>query len=368
MPKILHTADWHLDTAFSAHFTAEQAKIRRNEMLRAVSNVIDFAAECDVMLVAGDVFDSAYVSEETIAFLKRKFAEIKNTYVFLCAGNHDPYTHNSVYAEADLGENVHIFGTEPECIELKELNMRVFGCSFADTYSDFAAKFGKIEKKEGITDIILMHSDIVSDMTQEGYNQIDKSYIENCGADYLALGHIHTRSEIKKIGGTYFAYSGPIEGRGFDECGDMGCYVVKIEDGELAAEFKKTSIRRLFKLNVDISGLADNPEIADKVKEKMLACGSENDMFKIVLTGRTTSGIFDVEVLRSELVGLAYYSEIQDCTQPDYDIAAIARQNTLCGEFVRQMTEKISACGENEREIAERAMIIGLDALLGGEA
>ena len=40
--------------------------------------------------------------------------------------------------------------------------------------------------------------------------------------DYIALGHIHKFSGIKRIGNTYYAYSGCPEGRGFDEEGDKG--------------------------------------------------------------------------------------------------------------------------------------------------
>ena len=367
MPTFLHTADLHLDTAFSAHFTAEQAKIRRNEILRCVSNLIDTAKNYNILLIAGDVFDSSCVSEETISFLKRKFDELSNTYVFICAGNHDPYTSNSVYATVEFGDNVHVFGTEPECIELSELKTRVYGCSFSDMHSDIAKKFPIIEKKDGVTDIILMHADVVSNMDDSGYNSIDKAYIENCGADYLALGHIHTRSEINRYGNTYFAYPGPPEGRGFDECGDMGCYVGEINDGAVKAEFKKLSIRRLFKLNVDVSGLSDNIQVYDKVKEEVLSCGCENDMYKITITGKISSEIFNMDILKNDIKSLVYYAELDDKTQQDYDIDAISEQNTLCGEFVRMMQDKIKDCSDDERDISETAMRMGLNALLGGE-
>ncbi len=367
MPTFLHTADLHLDTTFSAHFTAEQAKIRRNEMLRCVSNLIDLAKNYDILLIAGDVFDSSYVSEETVSFLKRKFAELEHTYVFISAGNHDPYTSNSVYANTDFGDNVHIFGTEPECVELAELKTRVYGCSFSDTYSDIAKRFNKIDKTEGITDIILMHADVVSNMEDGGYNSIDRRYIEGCGADYLALGHIHTRSEIKKCGNTYFAYPGLPEGRGFDECGDMGCYIGEINDGAVKAEFKKLCIRRLFKVDVDISGLSDNIQIFDKVKQEILSYGCENDMYKINVIGKISSEIFNIDILKNDIKDVVYYAEVTDNTQQDYDIDAIAVQNTLCGEFVRMMQDKIKDCDDEERLVAENALMIGLDALLGGE-
>ena len=365
MPSFIHIADTHFDTAFSANFDAKKAKIRRAEMLQSFSNVIEYAKNVDFLLIAGDVFDGDYVSSDTINFLKRKFSEISDKKVFICAGNHDPYKHQSIYDTISFGENVYVFKTEPEFVEIPECKTRIYGVSMPERACSVMDGFPSAYDNE-YTNIILAHGDIVSSVNESEYNPITKSFIENCGADYLALGHIHKRSEIEKIGNTYYSYPGVIEGRGFDECGDMGCYIINIEDGLLNYEFKKTCVRRNFRLEVDVNAASDIIEIADIVKKEMSSVGNEKDIYRIYLTGRRKSNI-NTEVIENEIKGNVFHFEVYDETKPDYNLKEIRERNSLCGEFVRLMEEDISALSGIDKENAENALLLGIEALLGGD-
>lgn len=367
MPTFLHTADVHLDTVFSAHFEVNQAKLRRNEMMRCFSDMVDKAKNLDMLLIAGDLFDGENVSYETISFLKRKFAEIPKTHVFIVAGNHDPYKPNSVYARENFGDNVHVFGCEPECVEVPEIKTRVWGASFSDVSSDVASRFLKIDKVDGVTDIILMHADLTSSGAESPYNPIDNAFVENCGADYLALGHIHKRSEIKRLGNTYYAYSGCPEGRGFDECGDMGCYIGSVDFGMVNADFDKTSVRCMYKIECDVSGLDDSLKISDSVTKKITSIGNENDIYKIILKGGIDKETFDFEVVKNEIENRVYYAEVYDETKMNIDINSPEFENNLCGKFAALMTQKIAESDADEKKIVERALELGAKALLGGK-
>ena len=56
--KILHTADWHLDSPFGG-FTEEQRQHLRQEQKKLPSKITDLCLreDCDMLLLAGDVFD-----------------------------------------------------------------------------------------------------------------------------------------------------------------------------------------------------------------------------------------------------------------------------------------------------------------------
>lgn len=368
MPTFLHTADIHLDSPFSAHFDAKGAALRRSEILRCVSDMIDRAKDVDLLLISGDLFDGGNVSPDTIAFLKRKFSEIPDTKVFIVAGNHDPYTPESVYAKEEFGKNVHVFGTTPECIEIPELKTRIYGVSFGSVYRTNRIPFLSIEKIDGVTDIILLHADLVANGSESQYNPIDKSFIKSCGADYLALGHIHKRSEVERLGDTYYAYPGPPEGRGFDECGDMGCYIGKIENGVVDVKFEKTSKRRMFHIEADISAATDMMGVSGLVRARINEVGTKDDFYKITLTGRVEAGLINLDVIKEELANEVHYIEVYDETRINYNISELSDQNTLCGEFVRLMQQKLSVANESERDIIEEAMLTGIEALLGGDA
>ncbi len=363
MPTFLHTADLHLDTAFSAHFDAKGAEKRRREMLHCVSDIISRAKDKDLLLIAGDLFDTGSITSETVAFLKRKFAEIPDTKIFIAAGNHDPYTPDSVYAKEDFGSNVHIFKTEFECVELTELNTRVYGVSFNQAYVS-AMNIPPIKKTEGISDILLLHGDLVSNGGKSEYNPIDKSFIENCGADYLALGHIHKRSGLLKAGDTYYAYPGAPEGRGFDECKDLGVYSGNIENGVVTVQFERTCRRRMFREEIDITGAEDSLNAVEIVKNFIYGFGGTNeDIYKVILKGRVES--INSDIIKAELLNDFYHIEIADKTQPCYDIEQLSLNNDLCGEFIRRMEKEIKTA--EDKEILYDALILGIDALLGGD-
>lgn len=365
MPTFLHTADIHLDSPFSARFDTKRAELRRNELRRSVSDMFDLAKDVDLLLIAGDLFDGSCVTGETISFLKRKFAELPDTKIFIVAGNHDPFSQGSVYGAEDFGDNVHIFSTEGECVEIPELKTRVYGISFSSPVCEKTLEIPKIEKKDGYSDIILLHGDLVSLGGESNYNPIDKKFLENCGGDYVALGHIHKRSELARCGNTYYAYPGPPEGRGFDECGDMGCYIGSVDNGIADVQFKRVGRRRFFHVYADVSDAADSIHAAQIAMEEAEKLGTADDFYKIILTGRTTG--LSTDSIQEELSARLYFAQVYNETRPEYDVEKLAEQNTLCGEFVRIMQKRISSLSGEEKAIARDAMLLGIEVLLGGD-
>ena len=89
MIKFLHTADLHLDAPFAA-LSPEQAAARRQEQRELLTELAEAANthDCDLVLLAGDLFDSAGASDETLLALRRALASIRAP-VFISPGNHD---------------------------------------------------------------------------------------------------------------------------------------------------------------------------------------------------------------------------------------------------------------------------------------
>ena len=80
MIKFLHAADLHLDAPFSA-LSPEQAAARRQEQRALLTELAEAAnaQDCDVVLLAGDLFDSSSASEQTLLALRRALASISAT-------------------------------------------------------------------------------------------------------------------------------------------------------------------------------------------------------------------------------------------------------------------------------------------------
>ena len=76
MIKILHAADFHLDSAFSS-LPPEKASERRREQRRVLEQLTKLCEGCDLVLLPGDLFDSARIYRDTLDALKRFFASVR---------------------------------------------------------------------------------------------------------------------------------------------------------------------------------------------------------------------------------------------------------------------------------------------------
>ena len=78
MLRILHGADLHLDSPFSG-LTPELAAQRRKLQRRLPAEIVRLCNDhgCDLLLLAGDVFDGARVCPETLDALRRALAECR---------------------------------------------------------------------------------------------------------------------------------------------------------------------------------------------------------------------------------------------------------------------------------------------------
>ena len=370
MVKIIHCGDIHFDTPFSARFTSRESEIRRAEISETFSKVIDMAKNADLLLIAGDLFDSENPSEETVKFVIRKFKEIGNIPVFIVAGNHDPYTETSVYSNYNFGDNVYVFGGELSCVELKSLNLRIYGSSFTEKYCE-ESQLKNVLCDPSFDNILLMHGD--ANKIKSVYNPIYTEFFGECGFKYAALGHIHKFDGIKKSGKTKYAYCGAMEGRGFDELGEKGVIEIEIDNGVLEARFVPVCKRKFRILDVDITDAADNNEVVERIFNELENnsenSGFEKDYIRVILKG-TRSEKFNVnyDTVKEFLDEKLYYAELLDESRTSVDYTSFLDENSLKGLFSRIMQEKIqNSSSDEERETARLALKLGIDAMLDQE-
>ena len=96
MIKILHSADWHLDSPLQGRLP-QQAELLRRELLQIPDRVAALCREenCDLMLLTGDLFDGAY-SQQTYRAVYDALQSV-NVPVFIAPGNHDYSCPDSPY-------------------------------------------------------------------------------------------------------------------------------------------------------------------------------------------------------------------------------------------------------------------------------
>ena len=217
--KILHLADIHIGAAQS--FLGAGANMRRYETLMTFERIIDTAREQNVQVIAaaGDIFDSNNVPEELIAPVFAKITAVPDIKVVFAAGNHDPLTAESPFKTRKLPQNLYVLGVTDDCITFDDIKLRVYGRSFESVYMAGEERFSLAPPDDDYINLMVLHGDMRGDMGS-AYNSVTPRFIESSGMDYIALGHIHKRTEIQRLGKTFFAYSGCPEGMGFDELGE----------------------------------------------------------------------------------------------------------------------------------------------------
>ena len=250
--KIVHAADFHLDSAFGA-LTLEQAKLRRREgreLLERLSNYVN-QNNVDIVLLAGDLFDGETTYRETVEALRDALASM-SARVFIAPGNHDYYSAKSLYATLAWPENVHVFKTrEIERVELPELSCAVYGAAFTSAAQETSLLDGFTAPDDGLTHLMVLHGDL--NAAEARYCPLTKEQIAVSKLDYLALGHTHLHDGFHKFGSTVCAYAGCPEGRGFDELGEKGFLSGTVDGNMVDINFVSFAKRRYEILTVDVT-------------------------------------------------------------------------------------------------------------------
>lgn len=354
MLNVIHAADLHLDSPFSG-LPPEQAAQRREELRQLPDRLADLANEkqADLVLLAGDLFDGARCTRETVQRLSRALGRI-HAPVFIAPGNHDPYTSDSPYAQPVWPDNVHIFTSPlPQKVVLEALGCTVYGAAFTREHPEQGPLDHFCADEDRGLRFMVAHGNTLG----EDYGGITPAQIRTSGLSYLALGHIHQCSGLQQTGDTFWAYPGCPEGRGFDETGDKGVLHVTLDGQRVQAQFLSLCRRRYEILDVDVTNADDLLSCV----EQALPAQTREHIFRVRLTGQAELVSAQLERLAETLSPRFYSLELQDHTRAPQRVWERAGEDSLTGLFLAAMA------GQPESELRELAVRFGLSALEQGE-
>lgn len=354
--RFVHIADMHFDAPFT--MLSDKGNLgekRRIEQRNIFKKVIEYIKRnhIEYLFISGDLYEHQYVRRTTIEFINNLFKEIKETQIFIAPGNHDPYLIKSYYNTYEWNENVHIFKSDLEKIKLDDVD--IYGYGFDDFYCpEVNLKNLEIENSNKIN-ILVIHGTLDgSNNEEQQYNPISKKILEEKGFDYVALGHIH-KNNFSKDG--KIIYPGSTISLGFDELGEHGMIVGKINEYESNLEFVKLDDTEFVELQLECTMIGSVEELIEKINNIEL---EENKLYKIILTGKRNFEINIYDLYKYELNERII--KIKDNTKPNYDIEKISKENTLKGLFVKEILEEMNQKNYDEG-IIEKALEIGMEIL-----
>ncbi len=360
MLTVLHAADFHLDAPFRA-LSPQEAQRRRAGLRQGVERLAELAraAGADLALLAGDLLDSQQPYPETLEALPRALGRFPCP-VVIAPGNHDYYAPASPYARPIWPENVHIFTTQTVAsLPFSALGVTVYGCAFTSPAREDDPLAGFTAPRDGTLALGVFHGEVDSRGGQ--YAPIAPESLAHSGLAYAALGHVHA-PRLCPDAPAPWAYSGCLQGRGFDELGEKGCCLVTLDEGGVRdLAFRPIPGPRYYERSLDLTGL----DPAEAVRAALDGVGVE-DTLRLTLTGEAEA--LDLPALERLGAGVCATLELRDETRPPRDPWARLEEDTLTGHFLREMARRLETAAPAERPRLERALTYGLAALEGREA
>ncbi len=363
--RILHLADLHLDHTF-AWAGATVARQRRQAIRDALDRALGIARSerVDALLCAGDLFDLAQVTPDTVAFLVAAFRRLGPTPVLVAPGNHDWYGAESPYAQAPWPANVTIFRAHQLAPVALRPGFTVWGAAHTAPAGTPDLLAGARVEGPGIH-VGLVHAAESEDhhppdetgLLPDPHAPFEPHEVRRAGLIHLCTGHYHfPRDE------PLYTYPGNPEALSFIHREGMRGVVLHTFDS--SGEHRRTRFDvdsgLLSTLLLDVTGCASEQDVRARLASEL---HGRRGVVRADLMGELPP---DSTLDRAGLEDCAPWLDTLLCRDAGvrlaYDIAALSREQTVRGQFVRDVTD---AGADLDGALRERVLTIGLRALEG---
>jgi len=368
MIRILHTADLHLGKEFK--HLGDFGKNLRDAMKMSFTKIIDLAIEkrVDLVLIAGDLFDSNLVSSKTVNFVIQQLRRIKEIHVCIIPGTHDCYDNSSVYRRKEFDDTGPIIFRDRNSSFRKfdRLNLVVHAKANITNLGQMSPLHGIIPDKEKAFNIAMAHGAI---KIEGKYNPdeyaIDIQEITNSGMNYIALGHWHRCADYSS-GNTKAWYPGSPETLQFED-GSLSGYVLLISLDKNICEIERVKVGKYNWQEIDID-VSTYPTV-EQLKRKILSYAGSDKVAKVDLSGLITpDNTIDFSDLNEELKGKFAFLRIESSAVhpaiPD-NIDNLFLAKTVGHNFVKVLKAKMENVPPERKGILEEALRKGI-ALISG--
>ena len=233
----MHLADAHLDSPFQglSFLPSNEFKNIKQSTQKSFTKAIDTALDrnVDLVLIAGDTFDSAHPSPQSQLFFNREIQRLtdKKIQVVMILGNHDYLNPDEMLLPQTpyfklLGSNEEVEEFESKTKE--DFPYTVVGLYYQHNHIQ-TDKISEFPKKGDNFTIGLMHAGTKTTTNyQNVYAPFTTAEIKDLNYDYFALGHIHLRQTLSKD--PLIVYSGNLQGRHINEQGSKGVYIGIVDE------------------------------------------------------------------------------------------------------------------------------------------
>jgi DNA repair exonuclease SbcCD nuclease subunit len=308
----------------------------------------------DIYLVAGDLFDSNTQPRRSVERVAAEFGRLARAGIrtVVIPGTHDVYDGASIYRSYDLAgiaqaasDWVVVLTPYLPEIVFPSLDTIVYGRVFDTKRSPRSPLAGLDARADARATwkIGMVHGALaIPGRTDSDAVVVTEEEIAATGLDYLALGHWHSAIE-GRAGAVSYAYSGAPEPVAVDQDGAGQVLIVQLEDQGgrhvVTIEPRRVGQTRLEKLDLDVSGVHNQPELIDVLGRR----ADSNLVFDVRLTGLYPDDLdLDLDEVERALSPSFLRFRIRDVSIPSSPEGIAAPPDTVIGAFVRKVESRIA--------------------------
>lgn len=355
MLRLLHTADVHLG-ARHADLREAAARQRERQFAAFVASVdLALAERVDVVLIAGDLFDSNVQPRRTVERVAAELARLAAARIrtVIAPGTHDVFDRASVYRTYDLralagsrpGDDlVTCLSPERPEVHLEACDLLVVGPCFPTKRAphsplrDVPAVDNRATWRVG-----LLHAAVaIPGKTDADDVVVTTEEIAASGLDYLALGHWHS-TRVAKAGPVTYAYPGAPEPVAVDQdrAGNVLLVTLAEHDGARTVVVDERRVGRTSfeRLDLDAATIGSQPALV----ERLHARADPDRILDVRITGvRPDELDLDPTEVRAALAGSFLDVRIRDLSRPPLTEGALPPADTIAGAFIRDVEGRIA--------------------------
>ncbi len=344
---------------------------RREDLRDAFSRVLTAADEAEVSLVlfTGELFDDAYLTNDTVEFLTREFALRKHMQFVIAPGPADAFTDASIYRSGRFPQNVHIISEEVLSeIDFPALGVTVYGWAFISDTHRFSPVRHRHVRRDDRLNILMGFCEC--DKEDSALCPVSSEDIAAFGAHYAALSDHGDFEGFLRVGNCVTASSGRLECTSFADKQAGGVNLISAkphEDGawQIFAKRLGAGEYRYAEEIVDVSHLVREEEAAQRLLSLIRAEGyHEKTALRVFLRGSVTPDTSFHTVAALADYGV-YSLEVIDETVPTDGTEYLLREMSARGELYRHLFPAMTEGTPESRARAARAFRIGYAALAG---
>ena len=357
MPRLLHMADVHLGARH--HDLGEAAATQRERQFDAFRRAIDLAVaeKVDVVLVAGDLFDSNQQPRRSIERAASEFGRLAGSGIrtVVIPGTHDVYDPSSIYRVNDVAalagqkpgsDTVVVLTPERPDVVFPTIDLVVYGrvASTKRMPTSPLAGFSTRDDQRARWRVALIHGSLrITGVVEADDVLFTEAEVGASGLHYLALGHWHSfRQGVQ--GDTTWAYPGAPEPVAVDQDGAGQVLIVDLEerDGREYVSITPHVIGRTTFKHVDV----DAAEVASQVAlvEQLRASADADLVLDVRIAGILPDELeLQEEEVERQLAPSFFKVRIRNRAVPAEPEGVLPPPDTIVGAFIRDLEARIAA-------------------------